>query len=32
MLKIFFLNLQKLFDANIVSINKKEYGSAVHFL
>ena len=32
MLKIFFLNLKGLFDASIVSITKKEYRSAVHFL
>ena len=29
MLKRFFLNLKGLFDANAVSITKKEYGSAV---
>ena len=32
MLKISFLNLKGLFDANILSITKKEYGSAVYFL
>ena len=32
MLKIFFLNRKGLFDASIVSLTKKEYGSAVHFL
>ena len=31
-LKIFFLNLKGIFDASIVSITKKEYGSSVHFL
>ena len=30
--KGFFLNLKGLFDASIVSITKKEYGSSVHFL
>ena len=29
MLKRFFLNLKELFDASIVSITKKEYGSSV---
>ena len=29
---MFFLNLKGLFDASIVSITKKEYGSAVHSL
>ena len=32
MLKRFFLNLKGLFDASIVPITKKEYGSFVHFL
>ena len=32
MLKRFFVNLKGLFDASIVSITKKEYGSSVHFL
>ena len=32
MLRIFYLNLKGLFDASIVSITKKEYGSAVHSL
>ena len=32
MLKRFFLNLKGLFDASIVSITKKEYGSSVYFL
>ena len=30
MLKRFLLNLKGLFDASVVSITKKEYGSAVH--
>ena len=32
MLKNFFLNLKGLSDASVVSLTKKEYGSAVHFL
>ena len=32
MLKRFFLNLTGLFDASVVSLTKKEYGSAVHSL
>ena len=32
MLKIFFLNHKGLFDASLISITKKEYGSFVHFL
>ena len=32
MLKNFILNLKKLSDASVVSLTKKEYGSAVHFL
>ena len=32
MLRILYLNLKGLFDASIVSITKKEYGSAVHSL
>ena len=32
MLKRLFLNLKGLFDASIVSITKREYGSAVHTL
>ena len=32
MLKFFFLNLKGLSDACVVSLTKKEYGSAVHFL
>ena len=32
MLKRLFLNLKGLFEARIVSITKKEYGSSVHFL
>ena len=32
MLKRFFLNLKGLFDASVVSLTKKEYGSAVPFL
>ena len=32
MLERFFLNLKGLFDASVVSLTKKEYGSAVHFL
>ena len=32
MLKRFFLNLKGLFDTNVVSLTKKEYSSAVHFL
>ena len=32
MLKSFFLNLKGLSDATAVSLTKKEYGSAVHFL
>ena len=30
MLKRFFLNLKGLFDANVVSLTKNEYGSALH--
>ena len=30
--KIFFLNLKGLSDASVVSLAKKEYGLAVHFL
>ena len=30
--KIFFWNLKGLSDASVVSLTKKEYGSAVHFL
>ena len=30
--KIVFVNLKGLFDGNGVSLTKKEYGSAVHFL
>ena len=30
MSKRFFLNLRGLFDASVVSLTKKEYGSAVH--
>ena len=32
MLKQFFLNLKGLFDAIIVSLTKRNYGSEVHFL
>ena len=32
MSKRVFLNLKELFDASVVSLNKKEYGSAVRFL
>ena len=32
MLKRFFLNLKGLSDASVVSLTKKEYGSAVHSL
>ena len=32
MLQRFFLNLKGLFDANVVSLTKKEHGSAVHSL
>ena len=32
MSKRFFLNLKGSFDASIVSITKKEYGSSVYFL
>ena len=32
MLKNFILNLKKLSDASVVSLTKKEYGSAVYFL
>ena len=32
MLKRFFLNLKGLSDASVVSLTKKEYGSAVQFL
>ena len=32
MLKRFFLNLKGLFDVSVVSLTKKEYVSAVHFL
>ena len=32
MLKDLILNLKKLSDASVVSLSKKEYGSAVHFL
>ena len=32
MLKRFFLNLKELSDASVVSLTKKEYSSAVHFL
>ena len=32
MSKRFFLNLKGLFDESVVSLTKKEYGSAVHFL
>ena len=32
MLKRFFLNLRRLFDASVVSLTKKEYGTAVHSL
>ena len=32
MLERFFLNLKGLFDARVVSLTKKEYGSEVHFL
>ena len=30
--KRFFLNLEGLSDGKVVSLTKKEYGSAVHFL
>ena len=30
--KRFCLNLKELSDANVASLTKKEYGSAVHFL
>ena len=30
--KRFFLSLKGLFDANVVSSTKNEYGSVVHFL
>ena len=32
MLKIFFLYVKGLFDASVVSLTKKEYGSAAHSL
>ena len=32
MLKRFFLNLKGFLDVSVVSLTKKEYGSAVHFL
>ena len=32
MSKRFFLNLKGLFDASVVSLTKKEYGSEGHFL
>ena len=32
MLKRFFLSLKGLFDVRLVSLTKKEYGSAVHSL
>ena len=31
-LKLFFLNLKGLFDASVVSLTKKEYGSSVYFI
>ena len=29
--KMFFLNLKRLSDGKVASLNKKEYGSALHY-